>query len=415
MSSKTPVHVSTVSYDEGLWERLYVSESCSESQDVGVPREVPNAKSSMNFLQAKEKCNGENERLCSLAELRGYWSQEPLQAGRTITTWTDQDCHSCWLHQYGVCFPPSEDDSQSTATLAGSAWGSENQMLAFLATSTEGMPTVQTECTNKNKVIETDVICCPQHEHARFHGRVSSNDNENKGYQGPISVKLVRRQPSPSKFKYTTVSKVRTEEDGTFEISLQSVCNDSMYYLKFILDKGDFEHEFVSTEETTVKKGKARSTPTRISHGNDYEINAAVRPKACRRGDPATFRGRVWVDMNANAEMDNSEQGYPGIVLVKLIRRRPSPPKFQYTEEKVVFTSEDGTFEILLESVCDDSMYYLKFELDAEDYEFIPGEDIFVKREVGYSSPTSIVHGGLFEINAGVRPETARIESDKVP
>jgi hypothetical protein len=57
---------------------------------------------------------------------------------------------------------PSKDDSQSLATLHGSAWGSENQMLAFFTTSTEGLAKVQTVCTTKNKVVETDVICCPQ-------------------------------------------------------------------------------------------------------------------------------------------------------------------------------------------------------------------------------------------------------------
>ena len=213
-----------------------------------------------------------------------------------------------------------------------------------------------------------------------------------------------------------TLSKVQTKEDGTFEIATETVCNDSMYYLKFTLDEGDSEHEFVAGNDVKVKRGKARSTPKTIARGKDYEINVAVVRKPCHLGDPATFRGRVWIDLNANAEMEDSEQGYPGIVSVKLIRRRPSTLKFQYTEEKVVFTSEDGTFEVLLESVCDDdSMYYLKFELDGEDYEFIQEEDISVKREVGYSSPTNVVHGGQYEINAGVRPETARIESDKVP
>jgi hypothetical protein len=113
--------------------------------------------------------------------------------------------------------------------------------------------------------------------------------------------------------------------------------------------------------------------------------------------------------------MDDSEEGYPGLVSVKLIRRRPSNLKFQYTGEKVVFTNEDGTFDIRLESVCDDSTYYLKFELDGEDYKLIKGGDISIKREVGYSSPTNVVHGGQYEINAGVRPNTARIESEKVP
>jgi hypothetical protein len=414
--SMTPVHVSTVSYDENLWKHLYVSESCTESQEIGVPRELPNAKSSMNFLQAQRKCIGENERLCSLAELRGYWSQEPLPAGRTIMTWTDKDCHSCWLFYYGVCFPPSEDDSQSLATVVGSAWGSENQMLAFLTTSTEGLPRVQTECTNKNKVIETDVICCPQHKNVRFHGRVSFNSNDNEGYKGPVLVKLIRRQPSPSEFKYMTLSKVHTEEDGTFEMAIETVCNDSTYYLKFSLDKRDSnEFEFLAGNSVKVKRGNAISTPRRIAHGNDYEINAAVVRKACHLGDPASFHGRVWMDLNANAQMDDSEEGYPGIVSVKLIRRRPSNLKFQYTGAKVVFTNEDGTFDIRLESVCDDSTYYLKFELDGEDYKFIKGGDISIKREVGYSSPTNVVHGGQYEINAGVRPNTARIESEKVP
>jgi hypothetical protein len=36
---------------------------------------------------------------------------------------------------------------------------------------------------------------------------------------------------------------------------------------------------------------------------------------------------------------------------------------------------------LCLESVvCDDNMYYLKFELDGEDYEFIGAEDVVVKR-----------------------------------
>ena len=61
-------------------------------------------------------------------------------------------------------------------------------MLAFLTTSTEGLAKVQTECTNKNKVVETDVICCPQKKNVRFRGRVSFNDDENEGYQGPVSV-----------------------------------------------------------------------------------------------------------------------------------------------------------------------------------------------------------------------------------
>jgi hypothetical protein len=52
-----------------------------------------------------------------------------------------------------------------------------------------------------------------------FHGWMSFNDDENKGYQAPVLVKLNCRQPLPSKFKYKTVSKVQTEEDGTFEIA----------------------------------------------------------------------------------------------------------------------------------------------------------------------------------------------------
>mmetsp|Transcript_27953 Transcript_27953/g.50602 ORF Transcript_27953/g.50602 Transcript_27953/m.50602 type:complete len:202 (+) Transcript_27953:1841-2446(+) len=198
-------------------------------------------------------------------------------------------------------------------------------------------------------------------------------------------------------------------------IASETVCNDSMYSLKFTLDEGDLEHEFVAGKDVKVKRGKVRSTPKTIARGKECEINVAVVRKPCHLGDPATFRGRVWIDLNANAEMEDSEQGYPGIVSVKLIRRRPSTLKFQYIEEKVVFTSEDGTFEVLLESVCDDSMYYLKFELNGEDYEFIQEEAISVKREVGYSSSTNVVHGGQYEISAGVRPERARFESDKVP
>jgi hypothetical protein len=52
--SKTPVHVSTVLYDESLWERLYVLEFCSELEEIGAPRELPNAKSSLNLFQAND-------------------------------------------------------------------------------------------------------------------------------------------------------------------------------------------------------------------------------------------------------------------------------------------------------------------------------------------------------------------------
>lgn len=68
------------------------------------------------------------------------------------------------------------------------------------------------------------------------------------------------------------------------------------------------------------------------------------------------------------------------------------------------FTKEDGTFEILLETVCDDSTYYLKFDVVGEEYEFIPEGDISVKKGMGRSSPAAVVHGGRYDITAGVRP-----------
>jgi len=409
----TPVHVTTVSYDEDLWNKLYVSKSCDKPQKNGAPRKLPNVRSSNNFLQAGDACDRVNERLCSLAELRSYWSKEPQQArGRTVTTWTDEDCHSCWLHQYGVCFPPSTDDSQSRYTLVGSAWGRENQMLAVMSASTEGLATIQTECTSKSKAIETDVMCCPQPELTTFHGRVLLSNGINDVYQGRVLVKLIRMQPLVSGFKYTTVGKVLTEQDGAFEITFESACDDSQYYLKFALDDDNFE--FLSGNNLNVKKGQARSTPKKVVLGVNYEIDAVVRPKACHVGVPATFRGRVWIDDNNNSEMDANEQGYSGLISVKLVRKyQQSPPKSM--TEKVVSTNENGMFEITLDTICDDSLYYLKFELDVEDYEFISGDDIAVKSEVGRSSQTTVVHGGQYEINAAVRLETARINSARVP
>lgn len=100
---------------------------------------------SMNFLQAQDRYNGENERLCSLSELWGYWSKEPLQQDAQPQLGQIKTAIHVGSFIMVCAFPqPSEDDLQSMATLKRSAWGSENQILPFLP-----LPKVQTARVHK--------------------------------------------------------------------------------------------------------------------------------------------------------------------------------------------------------------------------------------------------------------------------
>jgi len=379
--SKTPAHVSTVSYDEGLWHRLYVSGFVPPKK--GVPHLLPEAKARKNVSGAREVCNGDDKLLCSLSELRSYLSQEQGNdfggGNDVVTIWTGQDCHSCWLRDQGVCHPASVNDTIGDQK-DFSAWGSEYQMLAFISTSSEGLPIMRTECTDSQKEIESDAMCCAPAETVTFYGRVLLNDNGSgkndtgeEGYQGAVGVKLIRKQDiSP---RYRTVEVRSTYEDGTFEISLASVCAECKYYLKFELDD-DANYEFVPGGDIKVRKEVGRSTPTNVTDGDRYEINAAVLPKVCRPSDGVSFHGHVWFDDNADIKIAEFERGYDGVVLIKLIRKQELP-KRKFKSVEIGFTNDDGTFEIPLETVCDDSTYYLKFEMENNQYEFTSGGDTF--------------------------------------
>jgi hypothetical protein len=126
-----------------------------------------------------------------------------------------------------------------------------------------------------------------------------------------------------------------------------------------------------------------------------------------RANERAVFYGRVWYDINANSKIDQGEKGVEG-VMVKLYRYVKAPDgKKSYFRVKTKRVESDGSFIIPLNTIYEDSKYYLKFiHGKAAYYKFAPmiiGGDSDVKNVAnGNSAPRTIKYGKTYEVNAGL-------------
>jgi len=104
----TPVHVTTVLYNEDLWNKLYVSKLCDKPQKNGTPHKLLNVRSSNNFLQAGVP-HGRDFALSLTSEATGLKSlnkqdvQLPLGQMKTaactgFTSMVSVFCHRLMIH-----------------------------------------------------------------------------------------------------------------------------------------------------------------------------------------------------------------------------------------------------------------------------------------------------------------------------
>ena len=144
-----------------------------------------------------------------------------------------------------------------------------------------------------------------------------------------------------------------------------------------------------------------------MAHVTQAVHNAGVEDLArASEKEPAVFYGRVWYDDNANSKIDKGEKGVEG-VKVRLYRyHKTSDGKKSYIKVKTKKVKSDGSFKIPLNTIVEDSKYYLKFIHDKADYKFAPmikGGDSDVKNIAkGNSTPRTIKYGKTYEVNAGL-------------
>mmetsp|Transcript_13595 Transcript_13595/g.28847 ORF Transcript_13595/g.28847 Transcript_13595/m.28847 type:complete len:612 (+) Transcript_13595:124-1959(+) len=156
------VRVSTVPYDEDLYQVLYQKEEPWTNLDVEQVMEQ-DGKSyfhsgieglySMNFDTAQDECSRVGiGRVCTLPEIRARFArgQYPTIDGDDAswtTVWTAETCSSCHLEEPGRC--PLGGDSSS-------AWGREYKMLAIY-NPRKGL---QNQCVRAEREVDTMSMCC---------------------------------------------------------------------------------------------------------------------------------------------------------------------------------------------------------------------------------------------------------------
>ena len=142
--------VSTIHYDERLWEQLWAARpSTPPTQRIVSSTAANETQHGATLAHEAAACAARGAELCSPAALRS--SSVALRGRRT---WTSQSCHSCWLRYPGTCPPPSPTDSATNR--AHAAWGGDFQMLAHF----EGERGLRLECSKAVSTKLVSRLCC---------------------------------------------------------------------------------------------------------------------------------------------------------------------------------------------------------------------------------------------------------------
>mmetsp|Transcript_17448 Transcript_17448/g.37702 ORF Transcript_17448/g.37702 Transcript_17448/m.37702 type:complete len:609 (+) Transcript_17448:206-2032(+) len=156
------VRVTSVAYDEDLYQVLYADEEPWSNLSPEQVMEV-DGKSyyhsgadslyAMNFEAAQDECARVGiGRICTLPQIRARFSrgQYPTidQDDKSWTTvWTAESCSSCHLEDQGKC--PLGEDSDSS-------WGSNFKMIAIF----NPQRGLQTQCVHVDQPVDTFSMCC---------------------------------------------------------------------------------------------------------------------------------------------------------------------------------------------------------------------------------------------------------------
>mmetsp|Transcript_57659 Transcript_57659/g.122331 ORF Transcript_57659/g.122331 Transcript_57659/m.122331 type:complete len:607 (+) Transcript_57659:238-2058(+) len=156
------VRVSSVAYDEDLYQVLYQKEEPWMTLNVeDVMRQDgksyyhsgPEGLYSMNFAAAQDECGRVGiGRVCTLPEIRARFArgQYPTIDGddRTWTTvWTAEPCVSCHLEDPGRCAMDGDSDD---------SWGENFKMIAIF----NPQRGLQNQCVHVDRPVDTMSMCC---------------------------------------------------------------------------------------------------------------------------------------------------------------------------------------------------------------------------------------------------------------
>ncbi|KAL3785185.1 hypothetical protein ACHAW5_011210 [Stephanodiscus triporus] len=158
------VRVSTVAYDEDLYQVLYAKEqpwnelspeSVMNQDGKSYYHSGPESLYKMNLAEAQDECSRVGlGRVCTLPELRARFArgQYPTIDGDDsawTTVWTAEGCSSCHLQSPGRCPLTGGDDGESS-------WGSNVKMIANFNTRMG----LQTQCVDSDVGVNTFSMCC---------------------------------------------------------------------------------------------------------------------------------------------------------------------------------------------------------------------------------------------------------------
>lgn len=165
------------------------------------------------------------------------------------------------------------------------------------------------------------------------------------------------RQMTIHHSSYKFVKGFAVKEDGSYELRLNKIQAGS-YYLKFRHNE-DAYGNFTEGDDSHVNS-KGNSVKRTVKYGKSYEINAGISLTG------ALFRGVMWYDNDGDGEISAGEPGVSSGVVCLYRRKDDKSMRLDKVQ-----TQPDGSFEIQLSSIDDDSTYYLKFLYDdGTEYEY---------------------------------------------
>mmetsp|Transcript_25467 Transcript_25467/g.46030 ORF Transcript_25467/g.46030 Transcript_25467/m.46030 type:complete len:607 (+) Transcript_25467:133-1953(+) len=156
------VRVSSVAYDEDLYQVLYTNEepwttlsleSVMEQDGKSYYHSGPEGLYSMTFDAAQDECGRVGiGRICTLPELRARFArgQYPTIDGDDTTwttVWSAESCMGCHLEDPGRC--PVQEDGDSS-------WGENFKMIAIFNPQVG----LQNQCVHVDRPVDTMSMCC---------------------------------------------------------------------------------------------------------------------------------------------------------------------------------------------------------------------------------------------------------------
>lgn len=186
---------------------------------------------------------------------------------------------------------------------------------------------------------------------------------------------------------------------------MNKIVRSSECYLKVVPNISADIFEFgpiIKGRDNNVTGKRGNSERIVVQLGCKYEVNAAVIQKKV----PAVFYGCVWYDDNANSKIDEGEGGVQDVQVWLYRHRKTADGKITFVKVKSRIVKKDGSFELPLNAIIEDSEYYLKFihNLTA-DYKFGPivkGGDNGITNERGNLERRTVKCGKRHQVNAGL-------------